>query len=169
MAPLPEAELSGDSNGDDPDGEFAELLLWSRSNEGYLSSNEISAPGFEEARSAPGEYSTLVAGTVAVFELERAALSAGEAGENDVSKPDELLTPLPTPGCRLFDVVNGDNFCVEALRVGDGAKEFSKPKESEFSPCGRGTPVCEADFKPSGSKASEKSAANCLISLTSCG
>jgi hypothetical protein len=107
-----------------------------------------------------------VTGTFAVFELDNAALSAGEAGENDVSKPDELLIPLPTPGCRLFVVINGDNFCAGALRIGDGAKEFSKPKESEFSPCEQGTPVCS---EPSGSKASEKSAANCLISLTSCG
>jgi hypothetical protein len=71
----------------------------------------------------------------AVFELESAAFSAGEAGENDDSKPDELPTPLPTPGCRLLDVVNGLSLWAGTLREADGLKEFSNPNEAGASAC----------------------------------
>jgi hypothetical protein len=103
----------------------------------------------------------------AVFELESAA-SAG--GEKDDSNPtEEVLTPFPTPGWRLFEVGKGLIFWADAAVEAPGAKEFSNPTNGTLSPPDAVTPPCCAVRVPCGSKASEKSTANCFISFTSCG
>jgi hypothetical protein len=103
----------------------------------------------------------------AVFELESAAFADEE--KDDSNPADELLTPFPTPGCRLFDVGKGLIFWADAPAGDPGAKEFSNPTKEAPSPRISVTLPCCADRVPCGSKASEKSTANCFISLTSCG
>ena len=96
----------------------------------------------------------------AVFELDSKESSIGEKDESNPE--DEVLMPFPTPGCKLFDVIKGLIFRADAAAVVSGAKEFSNPPGDEACPRVLGGPPC-------GSNASEKSTANRLMSVTSCG
>ena len=103
-------------------------------------------------------YFALIVGMFAVFELESVESCIGE--KDDSNPDDDVLTPFPTPGCKLFEVGRGLIFWVDAAAEVLGANEFSNPPNDELSPRVSEVPPC-------GSKASEKSTANRLISFTS--